>query len=54
MKVALQFASLLEFLHAGEPPYCYAVRNINAAHIMLDKVPAVTVNLISSTYIFIM
>ncbi|XP_038695293.1 probable serine/threonine-protein kinase PBL21 [Tripterygium wilfordii] len=35
MNVALKFASLLEFLHSHKPPYL--VRNIDAAHIMLDQ-----------------
>lgn len=38
VKVALQFACLLEYLHYPEEP-CrpYLVRNVDAAHIMLDK-----------------
>ncbi|XP_059629961.1 probable serine/threonine-protein kinase PBL21 [Cornus florida] len=35
IKVAIGFARLLEFLHGQSPEYI--VRNINAAHIMLDQ-----------------
>lgn len=38
IKVALQFACLLEFFHAPMQPYRpYMVRNVDAAHIMLDQ-----------------
>lgn len=39
IKVALGFARLHEFLHDWNPPCLpYLVRNIDAAHIMLDQV----------------
>ncbi|XP_073157665.1 probable serine/threonine-protein kinase PBL28 [Henckelia pumila] len=38
IKVVLRFASLLKFLHTGSPPYePYIVRNLDVAHILLDK-----------------
>ncbi|XP_073157955.1 probable serine/threonine-protein kinase PBL1 [Henckelia pumila] len=36
IKVALRFASLLKFLHSGNPN-SYIVRNLDAAHIMLEE-----------------
>ncbi|XP_050208462.1 uncharacterized protein LOC126657743 isoform X1 [Mercurialis annua] len=38
IKVALGFASLLEFMHAPHPNYLpYLIRNIDAAHILVDE-----------------
>ncbi|XP_073313407.1 probable serine/threonine-protein kinase PBL17 isoform X1 [Primulina huaijiensis] len=38
IKVALRFAILLKFLHAGNPRYKpYIVRNLDAAHILLEE-----------------
>ncbi|XP_073279633.1 probable serine/threonine-protein kinase PBL17 [Primulina huaijiensis] len=38
IKVALRFASLLKFLHAGNPNFNpYIVRNLDAAHILLEE-----------------
>ncbi|XP_055959662.1 probable inactive leucine-rich repeat receptor-like protein kinase At3g03770 isoform X2 [Mercurialis annua] len=38
IKVALGFASLLEFMHAPHPKYLpYLIRNIDAAHILVDE-----------------
>lgn len=40
IKVALGLARLLQFFHTPEPPYLlpYLLRNLDAAHIMLDQV----------------